>query len=107
MLPNNIHITDAANPPVFTGRHNLADGQTIQINAWRGTQLISRHTGDPLNATDYGRYELIVTDSDGNVAVLHLTNLDDNRALEAMIGRADRVADSRDGAQDRYPPEDE
>jgi hypothetical protein len=40
------------------------DGTHVQVQASRGTQLITRHTRTPLDVTDPGAGQLVLTDSD-------------------------------------------
>lgn len=88
----------------FSATHFTTTGTKIDVFAWRGTQAVGRISGDPMNLTEYGQVMLHVVDlTSGTEGVVAFTNEDDLEALRALIVRADRVADSRNEADDVIP----
>lgn len=88
--------------PTFHAGHVTQRGGGFGVSAFQGTQKTGRFAG-PLDATKYGHYVLTVQGDDGNTVTLTVDTPDDADALAAIIGRADRVAGSRNFAHDALP----
>lgn len=91
--------------PHLHARFKTTKGDLVVVNAWRGTQAVGRITGNPVNDTEYGRVVLTFSEADGHVAALTLDQQDDITSIMGILDRADRVADSRDTAEDKPHPD--
>jgi hypothetical protein len=88
----------------FSATHFTTTGTKIDVFAWRGTQGIGHISGDPGNWTEYGRVLLHTVDPiTGTEGILTLTNPDDANALSELVKRGDKVAYSRNEADDVIP----
>lgn len=83
-----------------TTTYRTLDGSTVEVEAWRGTQLISTVTGDPINATQFGRVHLHITDIDLDEVIIEFIDPDDISSVIDALSRARVVATSRNPAND-------
>lgn len=76
------------------------DGAFVEVEAWRGTQMLGSMTGNPIDATKFGRVRLNITDNDNDAVTVTFTDPDDLTNLMAALNRASSFASSRNTAND-------
>ena len=87
----------------FASVLTLPAGGRLSVSATRGTQVIGNRTGDPLDATDFGKLTLTLHGADGRSATVVITDIDTAHQVIMNIGLGRNVADSRDHADDTFP----
>ena len=89
--------------PHFTASYKTTNGDLVIVNAWRGIQVVIPSTGNPIDATEWGQVVLTVRNDDA-VAQLAFKQSEDVINIFRLLERAERVAHSRNEADDKPHP---
>jgi hypothetical protein len=95
-------MTTVANPDLTT-TYITPDGVRVEVEANRGTQVISRSSGRPMDATEPGMGHLRISDPGTGEYVAVALTPEVCYALRQLLTSASDVMNSRLRAHDRKP----